>query len=248
VEFGKKIADNVVRVERSGEATLRLDGEDVPCEILNVTYTPSTYERQHPESVTYWIDPAKHLVLKEALMASAGRNAGEGLWTLVFDSVKFNRPIPEWARDVAKTPEYRERTEWTGKAAPAFSLPDSDGSVVTLSSLRGKTVLLDFWSILCGPCKLEMPMIEEVGRTYEGRGVVLLGISFDPAEKSKAWIDQNKHTLRTLTDADFAVADAYRVGGIPALVLIGRDGRVKRYWDGSVTKETIEAALDSSLK
>lgn len=242
-EFGKRIDENVVGVERTGEETVRFNGGDVACEVLKVTYTPSTYERQHPESVTYWIDPQKHLVLKETLTASAGRNAGEGLWTLVFDSVTFNRPIPEWARDMGKAPDFRERTEWVGKPAPAFTLPASDGSVVALSSLRGKEVLLDFWSILCGPCKLEMPTLETVGREYESRGVVLLGISFDPVEKSKAWLEQNKHALRTLTDSDFAVSDAYKVQGIPALVLIGRDGKVKRYWDGAVTKEMVERAL-----
>ena len=91
-------------------------------------------------------------------------------------------------------------------------------------------------------------MIEEVGHEYEGRGVVLVGISFDPTEKSKAWLDRNHRALRTLTDSDFVASDAYKVHGIPALVLIGRDGRVKRYWEGRVSKAAIQSALDLSLK
>jgi peroxiredoxin len=93
-----------------------------------------------------------------------------------------------------------------------------------------------------------MPMIEQVGEEYQGKGVVLVGISFDPTEKSETWLDRNKRTLRTLTDSDFVASDAYKVHGIPALVLIGRDGKVKQYWEGTVSKATIHEALDSSLK
>jgi peroxiredoxin len=248
MRFGTKIADEVVSVERSSSETLKLNGEDVLCDILKVTYTPSTYEHPHPESVSYSISPAKHLVLKEVLTFNTGRHIDRALWTMTFDSVKFDRPIPPWVLNMADIPTVTERTEWIGKAGPGFTLPASDGSLLTLSSLRGKEVLLDFWSITCGPCKLEMPMIEEVGHEYERRGVVLVRISFDPTEKSKTWLDRNKRSLRTLTDSDFEASDAYKVQGIPALVLIGRDGKVRQYWEGSVPKATIQAALKSSLK
>jgi len=247
-QFGTKIADGVVGVEHAGSETLKLNGGDVPCEILKVTYTPSTPEHPHPEAVTYWINPAKHLVLKEVLTSRAGRHIENGLWTVVFDTAKFNHPPPQWLLDMAKIPKVRVRGEWIGKAAPQFSLPSSDGSPVTLSSLRGKAVLLDFWSTFCGPCKLEMPMLEEVGHEYEGKGAVLLGISVDPTEKSKAWLDKNSRTLRTLTDSDYAASDAFKIHGIPALVLVGRDGKVKQYWEGTVQKETVQAALKSAVK
>jgi peroxiredoxin len=248
MRFGAKIADAVVSVEGSGSENRKLDGEDIPCDILKVTYTPSTYEHQHPESVSYWISPAKHLVLKEVLTFNAGSHLEHALWTITVDSIKFDRPTPQWVLDMADIPVVNERSEWIGKTAPGFTLPASDGSPVTLSSFRGKEVLLDFWSILCGPCKLEMPMIEQVGEEYQGKGVVLVGISFDPTEKSETWLDRNKRTLRTLTDSDFVASDAYKVHGIPALVLIGRDGKVKQYWEGTVSKATIHEALDSSLK
>jgi hypothetical protein len=79
MKFGTNIADEVVGVERSGSETLKLDGENVPCDILKVTYAPSTYERPHPEAVTYSISPAKHLVLKEVLTYNAGRHTDNAL-------------------------------------------------------------------------------------------------------------------------------------------------------------------------
>jgi peroxiredoxin len=78
--------------------------------------------------------------------------------------------------------------------------------------------------------------------------VVLLGISCDPAQKSKAWLEKNSRTLHTLTDSDFVASDAYKIQGVPALVLIGRDGKVKQYWEGAVSKSTLEAALNSLPK
>ncbi len=243
-----QIAENVLNVGRVGSDSLFLDGVAVPCDLLKVTYTPSTYEHPHPEAVTYWISPAKHLVLKETLAFSAGRHTDHAQWTIVVDSAKFDQPAPQWMVDAAKTPEVKERTEWAGKAAPEFALPGADGSLVKLSALRGKVVLLDFWSITCGPCLLEMPMIEDVGSEFEGQGLAVLGISFDPAKKSKGWLDRNNRKLRTLTDSDFVASDAFKVQGIPALVLIGRDGKVKQYWEGAVSRTALQAALNSMLR
>jgi peroxiredoxin len=243
-----RIASAVVKVEHTGSETLQLNGEDTVCDILKVTYTPSTSERPRPEEATYWISSIRHLVLKQVVTFSAGRQNDHALWTIIYDSLKLDRPAPQWLLDGANIPNVTERSEWIGKAAPEFALQASDGSSVTLSSLRGKAVLLDFWSITCGPCILEMPTIEEVGHDYESKGVALLGISFDPTEKSKTWLDRHNRTLRNLTDSDFVASDAFKIHGIPALVLIGADGKVKRYWEGPVSKETIQAALNSITK
>jgi peroxiredoxin len=248
--FGRfnAISKDAIHVERTGSEVLQLNGGDLSCEILKVTYTPSTYENTHPEEVTYWINAARHLVMKKVLMFNAGRSIPRALWTITFDSAKFDQPTPQWVLDMAAIPEVKVRSEWTGKEAPEFTLPAADGSLVKLSSLRGRVVLLDFWSITCGPCKLEMPMLEEVGEENESRGVGLLGISFDPMDKSKAWEERNKRIMRTLTDPNFVVLDAYKVHGIPALVLVGRDGKVKQYWEGTVSKSVLQAAVDQALK
>lgn len=242
------IANDAIHVERTGSEVVHYNGKGVACEILKVTYAPSTSENYHAEEVTYWIDPASHLVLKKALIFNAGRSIPRALWTITYDTLKFDRPLPQWVLDMKDILEVKVRNEWIGKEAPEFSLPSMDGSTVKLTSFPQRVVLLDFWSITCGPCKLEMPMLEEVARENQSRGVELLGISFDPADKSKRWLERNNRTMRTLTDADFAENDAYQVQGIPALVLIGRDGKVKEYWEGTVPKDMLQAAIDQALK
>ena len=70
--------------------------------------------------------------------------------------------------------------------------------------------------------------------------------SFRPAGKGQKWLLQHQRALPTLSDADFVVSDLYKVHGIPALVLIGTDGKVKNYWEGEVSKPDLEAAIQQA--
>ena len=63
------------------------------------------------------------------------------------------------------------------QAAPDFTLEDADGNEVTLSKLKGKVVLLNFWATWCGPCKIEMPWFADFQRKYKDRGFTVLAVS-----------------------------------------------------------------------
>src|SRR6202142_4578702 len=65
------------------------------------------------------------------------------------------------------------------KAAPAFKLKASSGDEITLASLKGKVVLLNFWATWCGPCQLEIPWFIEFEQKYKDRDFAVLGVSFD---------------------------------------------------------------------
>jgi peroxiredoxin len=93
-----------------------------------------------------------------------------------------------------------------------------------------------------------MPTIEALGQDYRSREVDLWGITFDPADVVRTWLMQHHHSLPTISDPSFLVSDLYKVEGIPTIVLIGRDGKVKSYWVGEVSKETIEAALNRAIQ
>lgn len=67
----------------------------------------------------------------------------------------------------------------TGKPAPDFTLQTLDGKDVTLSSLRGKAVLLNFWATWCGPCKIEMPWFVELQKEYGPQGLQIVGVAMD---------------------------------------------------------------------
>src|SRR5579875_2506105 len=72
-----------------------------------------------------------------------------------------------------------EGSDLQGKAAPAFTLTTTDGKKVSLSDFKGHPVLLNFWATWCGPCKLEMPWLEEFSNKYKAQGLVVLGMDQD---------------------------------------------------------------------
>ncbi len=115
-----------------------------------------------------------------------------------------------------------------GDSAPAFALKTPDGSEVTLASLKGKIVLLDFWATWCGPCKMAMPGVQKIHEKYQGKDVAVFGIdTFEhaPGEKAKKYMADKKYTYGLLYNGD-ELAKTYGISGIPTFVLIGKDGKI----------------------
>ncbi|HEY6377046.1 MAG TPA: TlpA disulfide reductase family protein [Edaphobacter sp.] len=238
-----RISENVDSVTETGSETLPLNGTPTACRVLQVEYkAPADVPK--PSPATYSICSDRHLVLKKVIIFPTGRHSTDPPvpWTITFDTAKFNRPAPQWLLDLKELPTVTIRKEWLGHPAPEFKLSDLNGNSVALSSMRGKVVLLDFWSISCGPCIREMPMIEAAGETHKG-DLVVWGVSFDQPDRDKKWLLQHQRTLPTLSDTDFVASDLYKVHGIPALVLIGTDGKIKNYWQGEVPESDLEIAI-----
>lgn len=124
----------------------------------------------------------------------------------------------------------------------AFHLKDLHGQIVELPALRGKAVLLDFWSTECGPCIREMPNIQRIADKHKDE-LIVWGVSFDQPERDRKWLAQHQQEFATLSDTDYEVSDVYRVQGIPALVLMDATGIIRGYWEGEVPMENLEATL-----
>jgi cytochrome c biogenesis protein CcmG, thiol:disulfide interchange protein DsbE len=247
-----EIEKAMLGAEEIGRETLRLNQAPVACEIVKVRYS-STEEHPHAEVVTYWINPASHLVLRERFITHhPGPRVDRAVFTLTITTAKFGVPTPQWILDMAVEQASRsdvtEKTDWIGKAAPDFALPSLMGAQVRLSSLRGKVVLLDFWAIGCAPCRRELPVVEDLSHHYGGDRLDVLKISsLDDATAMRAWLAKNNYSLDALVDSDWTAANRFKVQGIPSLILIGRDGKIQGYWEGPASQAMLQAAVDRAL-
>jgi thiol-disulfide isomerase/thioredoxin len=129
------------------------------------------------------------------------------------------------------------------KPAPDFSLANLDGEIVTLSSLRGNVILLDFWASWCKPCKTTFPQLHALQQRYAERGVVLLTVSLDrDGERARTYMAENGFSVDrvlwgSLEEAR-VVRELFGVGGIPRTLVIDRQGFVR--FSGYPTSLTVE--------
>lgn len=116
----------------------------------------------------------------------------------------------------------------TGSEAPDWTLTTPDGKTVTLRSLRGKVVMLDFWATWCGPCKMAMPHLQKLHERFKDKPVAIFGVNCRerrPNANPIGYIKSKGYTYPQLINGNQA-ADAYRVRGIPCFYIIGPDGKI----------------------
>lgn len=134
--------------------------------------------------------------------------------------------------------------------APDFALPSVDGKTITLSQLRGKVVLLDFWATWCGPCRSAMPHLNDLYKTYRGRDLEVIGLSLDMGNMERVKrFSLNMGIEYTIVMADDKVVKNYGISPIPTTYLIDRQGYISSKWIGFSQKlmSTISAETERLL-
>jgi peroxiredoxin len=140
-----------------------------------------------------------------------------------------------------------------GSSAPAFALRELPGpGELSLASLRGQVVLLNFWATWCTPCTIEMPTLEALWKEYRPRGLVVIGVSVDrgaPRALLEPYIGTLGLTFPILVDPDSTTANAWRVTGLPATFVIRPGGEVAgmavgaREWTSAEMRALVETLL-----
>jgi thiol-disulfide isomerase/thioredoxin len=129
--------------------------------------------------------------------------------------------------------------------APDFTLPLLDGGSVTLSELRGKTVIVDFWATWCPPCVFQVPELNRLHAVHREAGdVVVIGVAVDVdgAEAVGPWVEEQKVEYQiALGDEDLAVR--FGAVGFPTLVVVTPDGHIDSLHVGLIEYDELEALV-----
>jgi peroxiredoxin len=149
---------------------------------------------------------------------------------------------------IKQTIEIAERLA-PGQPAPDFTLNDTAGKPVTLSSFHGKYVLLDFWASWCGPCRRENPNVVAAYEKYKGKNFTILGVSLD--DQKEPWLKAIKadglvwNQVSDLKGWQSNAAAMYGIKSIPSNFLLDTDGKIIGH---NLRGDALEEALAKALK
>ena len=132
-----------------------------------------------------------------------------------------------------------------GKLAPDFKLSNLEGQSVSLGDFRGKPVLLNFWASWCGPCRYEMPFIQEIYEEWSGKGLIILAVNLqENPSQVKEFVESFGFSFPVLLATNQEVSLAYNIRGIPATFFIDKDGIIQDIKIGAFAGKTeIESRL-----
>jgi len=120
-----------------------------------------------------------------------------------------------------------------GKPAPDFALKSSTGENLRLSEYRGDVVMINFWATWCGPCRQEMPLLDELYSRYQRVGFSLLGVNIDDdSSRAMSMISELGVSFPVLFDARKEVSKLYDVDAMPVTILVDREGKVRYIHQG----------------
>lgn len=198
-----------------------------------------------PELAGTYVDKSCNSLMRAFMtMQLFGRNAGDNLEKFKAASQDLAAKMPEsqYSTDFAKIvgsleaqiqQQQSSAVIQVGQPAPDISLPGPDGKTRSLSALKGKVVLLDFWASWCRPCRMANPHVVEVYNKYKGKGFEVFSVSLDRPGQKDAWVSAIKQDGLVwdnhVSDLQFwnsAPAGVYGVRSIPSTFLIDRNGNI----------------------
>lgn len=157
-------------------------------------------------------------------------------------------PTQQQTQPAAESTEPSETVDMT---APDFTVYDGEGNPVTLESLRGKPVILNFWATWCGYCVMEMPDFQTMYDTY-GEQIHFMMVNVtdgyqETQEAASGFITEKGFTFPVYYDLELSAASAYGVNAMPATYFIGENGDLVAYGQGALDASAIQQGIDMLL-
>lgn len=198
-----------------------------------------------------------------ALLVIIGLLMVTGWMDALSGSLASSDPQATPTAQVTEAPEETEppaetaQPEETQAPIPAldFTLTDQFGNTHTLDQYKGKTILLNFWATWCGPCRSEMPDLQEIFQDYGNneKDLVVLGIAAPnlgregSVEDITAFLEENGYTYPTLMNEDASLFYSYGISSFPTTFMIDKNGNVYGYVSGALSRENFENIIQQTM-
>ncbi len=136
-----------------------------------------------------------------------------------------------------------------GKLAPPFESPDISKQSISLASLRGHPVIINFWATWCGPCIIETPLLQAAFVDHASAGLRIIGVDSGEALSDVAnWKSRFGITYDLVIDGTGQISNLYHVPGLPATYFITRDGTIQQIVNGLSTANQMQAEVSRLLR
>jgi thiol-disulfide isomerase/thioredoxin len=157
---------------------------------------------------------------------SYGKAPDPGLFNLPESGVHEVKQLSLW--DVS-----RMKKQLLGKPAPELEVTDIQGNPVSLSNLKGKTVLLDFWTTWCPPCRADAPSLDKLYSKYGGKDLIIIGISVnEEREIVEKFLKDHPHGFPVVLTSENEMPRPYQIGAFPTYMVIASDGTLTSAAEG----------------
>jgi peroxiredoxin len=243
VAYGRRIQGSTM----AKQETYKLAGERVPVHVIRFSFGDAQHE--------LWVDQQRFYVLQWAQTGFTKMN-GRPVKTRVTMKLKkfstgtgvadnlfsFNAPKGWTETEMVVFPS-EGRMILTGQRAATFTLKSLEGQEVSLASLRGKVVVVDFWATWCPPCREELPHLEKLSKELAAKDILFVGVNDEESGVARSFVKKHGLEIPVLMDNKREVKRRYGIRAIPSLFVIDRDGVIRQHFIGSRSEQTLRKAI-----
>lgn len=258
-DFGTAMQSAIVR----GEETLVITGRSFRCWIVVKRYGNIEARAQgmtlREATETLWISKSEHVTLKNVVRAKVSLANGGGRAEIVQTThtlaLELDAELPDSMFTFTPPKGAKQIADWSlpgvsrpdviGKPAPPLQVDAIGGGRVDLAALRGRVVLLDFWATWCGPCRLQLPILDKLHKELGGSGLSVIGVTVgeEPGAVTAFLKKAGLSFPNAALNEDNAFVQRFGVNSFPTTILIDREGIVVSYEVGQQTEDVLRAQI-----